>query len=245
MNITFTKTEAGFELAAPSLPAPLVLNEAVAKEFAKALTSSDLKEPAWQTDKNVWSPQTREPLGLWVTTDGKIELWVAGQTEPLTFDECAELAKTVILASARYAVGDEVITKSGLYANTQPEPNLEYDEEEDVNLFPIGSIARITNVGLHNGMIEYTFQLDDEGRALRVSDSVANIYIERAPEVQDFVVTQMATIIVSREVTVQARTAAQARALGKPEFDAMSPSANWEKQNSFAISSTLAATPAE
>lgn len=208
MNVTLTPSDNGFDVAHPALPGPICLTHEVGRQFAKALVSPELDIPAFKTDKNIWAPQTREPLGLWLTEAGQIELWIAGQIEVLTKDEARQLAGEVLLASATYSIGDELelclsvatfdtldIDEAAVRAQTGP---------ETATPGTFGTVAAIELVGDRVG---YRLQFNDG----RYSFAMSEDFYKVAPPVLTYRVTRDLARYTSDSVVVSARSADEAR----------------------------------
>lgn len=224
MTITLTKNENGYDLAATGLPAPLTITDAVAKALAGALVSDDIVNPVAAfggIDKLVWSPQTREPIGLWVTGEAKVQFWIAGQTTDLTKDEAAQLALTVLLAGATHTIGDEVEVVSGYSMDTYENGN---ENEPYIKAYPGGSLGKITEVYYSDLHQRVAYKVDFNGD---LAPHVIDTYIKRPDPIQKFEVIEDGRVYVTRSVVVEARNPTQARQLAVEEFKAMGAQKGW------------------
>lgn len=203
MSITLTKQDAGdFELTSPDLPAPLAVGSSAALALAAALVG-DLT-PAFKTDRMVWAPQSREPLGLWVKEDGQIELWIAGVNHPLTADGAKALGNALLLDGAPYKVGDELQTVIGLGA------------------VAAGTIVQVMEVYWTD---ELRFKVQDPDG--RLAENVAASALTVPPPIQTYEVIQDGQYMASRSVHVQARTPGAAATLAEKEFQKMGRLKGW------------------
>lgn len=229
MTITLTKNENGYDLAATGLPAPLTITDAVAKALAAALVSDDIVNPVAAfggIDKLVWSPQTREPIGLWVTGEAKVQFWIAGQTTDLTKDEAAQLALTVLLAGATHAVGDEVEVISGyeLVTHENGAPN-----EPTTSSHRGGSLGKIAEIYYSDLQQRVAYKVDFGDTNGALAPDVIDAYIKRPDPIQKWEVVQDGRIDVSRSVIVEARNETQAKVLANEEFKAMGAQKGWSE----------------
>lgn len=207
MSITLTKQDAGdFELTSPDLPAPLAVGSTAALALAAALVG-DLS-PAFKTDRMVWAPQSREPLGLWVKEDGQIELWIAGVNHPLTADDAKALGNALLLDGAPYKVGDELQTVAGLASSN--------------GIITTGTIVQVTEVYWTD---ELRFKVQDPDG--RLAEHVAASALTVPPPVQTYEVFQDGQYMASRSVQVQARTPGAAATLAEQAFKEMGRSKGW------------------
>lgn len=209
MNVTLTPSDNGFDVAHPALPGPICLTHEVGRQFTKALVSPELDVPAFKTDKNIWAPQTREPLGLWLTEAGQIELWIAGQIEVLTKDEARALAGDVLLASATYKVGDELETKDELILFDRVD--IDNDEAASAlrtNTAPRGSFGTVAAIQLVGDRVGYRLEIDG-----RFTYAMNEDYFKVAPPIQTYRITRDLARCTSDHVEVQARSADAARKL--------------------------------
>lgn len=230
MDINLITTENGVELSHPPLPAPLVLTKETGLAFAAALISSDLKTPAFKTDKNVWAPQTREPLGLWVLEDGTIQIWLAGQAVTVTVDECAELALAVLSASAQFQIGQLVETVQDFTFYDDPSrthPLGDGPDYDDSTSVPQGTILPVAEiVPLADGRLGYLVYSDDtKSFGLMMRGDGGDI--RTPPPEQQFEVVFRGYRYFERSVTVTARTTDQARTLAKDVAKTLPAEAGW------------------
>lgn len=203
MSITLTKQEDDtFELTSPDLPAPLSVGATATLALAAALVG-DLS-PAFKTDRMVWAPQTREPLGLWVKEDGQIELWIAGVNHPLTADDAKALGNALLLDGAPYKVGDELQTVVGLGA------------------VAAGTIVQVKEVYWTDSL---RFKVETpEGRLV---EAVTASALTVPPPIQTYEVFQDGNYAACRSVRVQSRTPEAAAALAQQAFKEMGRSKGW------------------
>jgi hypothetical protein len=221
MNITLTKTDAGFDLAHPQLPAPLQLSAEDAANFAKALASDEVATPAFKTDKNVWASQNRLPVGLWVLEDGTIQIWLAGQAETLTIDDCRELAAMILLGDAEFKVGDELETLQQL--NLYDTADTTYSPVPPAaNTADRGAIGTVVSVELREGKPSYRLQIGNQ-----FTLPVQPAGVATAPPVVNYKVIQDARVYSERSVIVSARTPSDAKRQAQAIFDAMPVKAGW------------------
>lgn len=213
MNVTLTPSDNGFDVSHPALPGPISLTAEVGRQFAKALVSPELDTPAFKSDKNIWAPQTREPLGLWLTEAGVIQLWIAGQVEDITRDEATALASDVLLASAVFKIGDEVETTSELFLFSRADITAR-EAADAIDRLPKlaanGSYGTVVSVELFEGKVAYRLQIGDA-----FTFSMYDHVYKAAPPIQTYRVERDIARYLSDAVTVSARSPAEARKLGE------------------------------
>lgn len=229
MNITLTKTDAGFDLAHTQLPAPLQLPAEDAKNLATALASDEVATPAFKTDKNIWASQNRLPVGLWVLEDGTIKLWIAGQEQVLTLDECRELAAMILLGDATYKVGDELETKQDLNLYDAADTSFVSPVPTPDAMAPRGSIGTVASVELRDGKPAYRLKVGNQ-----FTLPVGDFGVQVPPPIVNYKVIQDGRIFRERSVIVSARTPFDAKQQAQALFNAMPTKAGW-KDTDFEI----------
>jgi hypothetical protein len=222
MNITLTKTDAGFDLAHPQLPAPLRLSSEDAKNLAIALASDEVATPAFKTDKSVWASQERLPVGLWVLEDGTIQIWLAGQAETLTVDQCRELAAIILLGDATYKIGDELETKQDLNLYDAADTSFADPVPPAEALANKGSIGTVTSIELRGGKPAYRLQI---GKQFTLPVHEGGVQVP--PPIINYRVAQDGVRYSERSVIVSARTPHDAKQQAAALFQSMGKRAGW------------------
>lgn len=218
MDLTIQKTETGFDLSHPALPAAVSLSREAAKSLSAQLVGPDLVA-AWKQDKCLWSPQSREPIGLWVLEDGTISLYVAGQDQSMTVDEARELGQTIAEGLAKYPVGTTVI-------NTSPLNGYPTDPTKPPKTVASYTDLIVTAYDPSTGLYEATTADGDY-----ISKSIGEAYLATlSDDLKTYEATQYSytTTNPTRKVQVNAVNDQHAEALANVAFAVMNPNEGWE-----------------